>query len=150
MLRLLITVAVLWTAQAVAGTWAPQPLEMASRQGFSETLEDLEFAITERNLRITGRNDIGEAVRAEGTAGFPNVVVLHYCSLAIAREALALDPAFIVPMTCRISVYERDGAVYLGALLLPENGPHATLNTLAVRLNAMVVEILRFAAGEGH
>jgi hypothetical protein len=121
--------------------------ELRSASGFEETVADLEFAITERNLRIVGRNEIGAAIRAEGDADFPRVTVLHYCSLAAAREALLIDPAYIVQLTCRIAVYEKDGAVHLGALLLPEDSADPALAAYARRMNALTEEILRYAAG---
>src|SRR3972149_11931629 len=61
-------------------------------KSFQDVVDELEFAISERNFRITGANKIGSALRERGYKDFPDMQVIHFCSLEYAREALEIDP----------------------------------------------------------
>ena len=76
---------------------------------FEDVVFELDFAITERNFRITGRNTIGKGLRERGYSDFPNVEVIHFCNLEYAREVLLIDPGFVAQMPCRITVHEAPG-----------------------------------------
>lgn len=113
---------------------------------FEEVLEDLEFAIGELNFRIVGRNDISKGVREAGRLDFPRSLVLQVCSLALAEEALELDPALIVHMPCRIAVYERGGRVFVGTDLLPEDESDPRRAAFARKVNETLRAMVRAAA----
>ncbi|NIR94830.1 MAG: DUF302 domain-containing protein, partial [Gammaproteobacteria bacterium] len=61
----------------------------------AEVLEDAEFAISERNMRITDRLHIGRAIRDRGYEDFPDYEIILFCSLTYARRMLELEPEFI-------------------------------------------------------
>ena len=89
---------------------ASQPATKATRvvrgetsKSFDDVILELDFAITERNFRITGRNTIGKGLRDRGYKDFPNVEVIHFCNLEYAREVLLIDPGFVAEMPCRIA-----------------------------------------------
>jgi uncharacterized protein (DUF302 family) len=111
---------------------------------FSDVIFELNFAITEQNLRITGRNTIGESLRERGYENFPDVEVIHFCSLELAREVLILDPGFVAHMPCRIAVHEQDGKTVISLITLPLDHPDPRVNQFARRMNAILKEIVGF------
>jgi uncharacterized protein (DUF302 family) len=123
--------------------------EIIQRETRSKTFEgvlfDLEFAITQRNFRITARNDIGRAIRARGYKDFPPAVIVHFCNISLAREALEIDPLFITHMPCRAAVYDHGDRVAVTTTSLPEDFDDARANAFSRRMNIMLRQILKFA-----
>jgi uncharacterized protein (DUF302 family) len=111
---------------------------------FSDVIFELNFAITERNLRITGRNTIGEGLRKRGYKDFPDIEVIHFCSLELAREVLLIDPGFVAQMPCRIAVHEEGGKTVISLITLPLDHHDARVNEFAERMNAILTEIVAF------
>ena len=119
------------------------------KASFEDAFADLEFAITERNYRITGVNSIGRAIndRQDQKKNFPLASVVHFCNIEAAREILEISMDYLVLMPCRITLHEVDGGyIKIEAQLLPlDDEPlHAT----AVRVNAMLKSIVDFGAGD--
>ena len=112
---------------------------------FADVVFELNFAITDHNFRITGRNTIGEGLRKRGYTDFPNVEVIHFCSLELAREVLLLDPGYVAQMPCRITVHEEGGETVISLIKLPLDHPDARVNAFAERMNAVMTEIVEFA-----
>ena len=119
-------------------------IRLASTKPFEDVIFELDFAITERNFRITGRNTIGKGLRERGYKDFPNVEVIHFCNLEYAREVLLIDPAYVAQMPCRITVHEAPNATIVSLILLPENHPDERVNAFARRMNAILREIVAF------
>lgn len=113
-------------------------------KSFADVVFDLDFAITEHNLRITGRNTIGEGLRERGYSDFPDIEVIHFCSLELAREVLLIDPGFVAQMPCRITVHEQNGETVISLILLPLDHADARVNAFSRRMNAMLTEIVNF------
>lgn len=111
---------------------------------FDDVIFELNFAITERNFRITGRNTIGEGLRRRGYDDFPDIEVIHFCSLEVAREVLLLDPGFVAQMPCRIAVHEQDGHTVVSLITLPEDHPDPRVNEFAKRMNETLKAIVEF------
>ncbi|MGH8595306.1 MAG: DUF302 domain-containing protein, partial [Gammaproteobacteria bacterium] len=132
------------------GALASQPptAEMIIRgttaKSFDDVVLELEFAITERNFRITGRNTIGKGLRDRGYEDFPNVEVIHFCNLEYAREVLLLDPGYVAMMPCRITVHEANGKTVVSVILLPEIHPNPQVVAFAKRMNEHLREILAY------
>ncbi len=119
------------------------------KASFDDTFADLEFAITERNYRITGVNSIGRAIndRQDQKIDFPLASVVHFCNIQAAREILEISMDYLVLMPCRITLNEvDDGEVRIEAQLLPLDEP--PLHSIAVRVNEMLQSIVDFAAGD--
>ncbi|MGR8921372.1 MAG: DUF302 domain-containing protein [Gammaproteobacteria bacterium] len=112
---------------------------------FADVVFELNFAITERNFRITGRNTIGEGLRKRGYEDFPDVEVIHFCSLEQAREVLLLDPGFVAEMPCRITVHEAPEGTVVSLIRLPTDHADARVNEFSRRMNATLTEIVEFA-----
>jgi uncharacterized protein (DUF302 family) len=133
--------------------WAPLTLiaqtEVIQRQALDKSFEDvifdLEFAITQRNFRITARNFIGRSIRERGVKEFPRAQVIHFCNLTLAREALEIDPLFLIHMPCRVAVYDHGDRVTISTSTVPEK-PHSRMSEFSMRINRMLRAILRFAA----
>lgn len=113
-------------------------------KSFDDVILELDFAITERNFRITGRNTIGKGLRERGYADFPDVEVIHFCNLEYAREVLLIDPGFVAQMPCRITVHREHGRTVVSLILLPQDHPDPRVNAFAVRMNGLLREILAF------
>lgn len=114
---------------------------------FDDVVFELNFAITDHNFRITGRNSIGSGLRERGYKDFPNVEVIHFCSLELAREVLLLDPGFVAHMPCRVTVHEEKGRTVISLIKLPLDSHDPRVNDFARRMNATLTEIVEFAAG---
>ncbi len=128
-----------------AAPGGPPVARYVTDKPFADVVEELEFAITERNFRITGYNKVGSAMRERGYEQFPDMEVIHFCSLEVAREVLELDPGYIAMMPCRISVHVADGQTVISVILLPENHPDARVVAFAQRMNSTLREIAAFA-----
>jgi len=113
-------------------------------KSFDDVILELDFAITERNFRITGRNTIGKGLRERGYADFPDVEVIHFCNLEYAREVLLIDPGYVAQMPCRITVHREKDRTVVSLVLLPQDHPDPRVNEFAVRMNGLLREILAF------
>lgn len=111
---------------------------------FDDVVADLEFAISENNYRITGRNQIGKAIADSENIAFPRSTIIHFCNLQTAKEVFDLNPDFLLHMPCRITLREKQGDVVIEARLVPENDPKLT--GITARINAMLRRIADYAA----
>ncbi|MSR13497.1 MAG: DUF302 domain-containing protein [Gammaproteobacteria bacterium] len=115
---------------------------------FDEVILELNFAITERNFRITGRNTIGKGLRERGYKDFPDVEVIHFCNLEYAHEVLLLDPGYVAMMPCRVSVHEVADKTVVSVVLLPETHADPRVVAFAKRMNISLREILTYVLEE--
>lgn len=139
LLGTLLSVATLASTPAESGV-----IRGTTSKPFDDVIRELDFAITERNFRITGRNTIGKGLRERGYKDFPNVEVIHFCNLEYAREVLLLDPGYIAMMPCRITVHEAGGNTVISVILLPETHSDPRVVAFAKRMNGILREILNF------
>ena len=107
-----------------------------TNKAFDEVVNDLKFAISEHNYRLTGENRIGEAIAEREKTSFPRASVIHFCNLTQAKEILDIAPDYLLHMPCRISVYEGSGHVFVEALLLPEDDQR--VHAKATKINQML------------
>ena len=115
-----------------------------TEKAFEDVVFELDFAITERNYRITGRNTIGKGIRDRGFENFPDVEVIHFCNLEYAREVLELDPGFVAQMPCRITIHEQNDGSVISLILLPQDHPEPRVNEFSRRMNGILREIVEF------
>jgi uncharacterized protein (DUF302 family) len=113
-------------------------------KSFDDVIFELDFAITERNFRITGRNTIGKGLRDRGYEDFPDVEVIHFCNLEYAHEVLAIDPGYVAQMPCRITIHTTSQGTVINLILLPENHADERVNDFARRMNVILREIIDF------
>ncbi len=113
-------------------------------KSYEDVTDELEFAITERNFRITGKNIIGKAIRKRGHDDFPNVDVVHFCNVENAREVLEHDINFVSQMPCRMTIHEEQDKVVLQLILVPEQHPDPAVRDFSIRMNKTLKEILAF------
>ncbi|MBI2992666.1 MAG: DUF302 domain-containing protein [Gammaproteobacteria bacterium] len=111
-----------------------------------DVLDDLEFAITERNFRITGRLSIGKAIREREGAGFPDYEVILFCNVGLARDMLKLEPTYVVFCPAKVAVRESGSELIITAPLLPEDTHREELNALAARINTLLRQIVDYGA----
>jgi uncharacterized protein (DUF302 family) len=136
----------LLSATQSAGLEDALVLTASTRKTFQDVIDDLEFAITERNFRITGRNTIGAGIRARGYSDFPNVEIIHFCSLELTREILSAEPDFAIQMPCRIAVQVEGKQTVIRAALLPEQQAQVGIRDTVRKVNQMLREIVTYAA----
>ena len=132
----------------LSAAWAaaagPAILRGETGKSFDDVVQEADFAITERNFRITGRNTIGKGLRERGYKDFPDVEVIHFCNLEYAREVLELDPGYVAQMPCRMTVHVEHGKTIVSMILLPEDHANPAVNAFAHRMNQQLRDILAF------
>lgn len=121
----------------------PVPYERTTMKSVAETVEDLEFAITERNFRITGRLNVGHGIRTRDGGAFPDNEVLLFCNLGLTRRMLERDPGYINYCPARIAVRDQDGTTHISAPLLPA-AADPELAALARHINGLLREIVDY------
>ena len=126
---------------------APQSsYRQVSDKPLIQILDDAEFAITERNIRITSRLHIGQAIRDRNNPGYPDYEIILYCSLTFAKKMLELDPGLITVCPGRITVRSQGEKYLIEAPLWPEPETDGPLKTLMRSMNRDVMEIVDYAA----
>lgn len=116
-----------------------------SLRPWRDVVEDIEYAITEHNFRITGRNTIGAALRERGYADAPDAEIIHFCNLENAREVLLVDADFLALMPCRVALHQDGARVIVQMVLLPESTGDARVDAFSRRLNALLRDIAEHA-----
>jgi uncharacterized protein (DUF302 family) len=117
-------------------------------KSFADVEWELEFAISERNFRITGKNSVGSGLRDRGYTDFPNAAVVHFCSLERAREVLLMDLGFLAVMPCRIAIYEEGDGVTIAAVMLPTGHTNPDVTAFAREFNELQREIVDFVVDD--
>ncbi len=123
-------------------------LRATTDKAYQDVVDELDFAITERNFRLTGRNVVGSAIRKRGHPEFPDVEVIHFCNLENAREVLEIDPEFVAQMPCRVMVNTSGDQTVINMILLPENNGDERIDRFARRLNQDLRAIVDFVLEE--
>jgi uncharacterized protein (DUF302 family) len=137
-----------WATPYAAAPAAEPPAiyERTTQKPLVQVVEDAEFAIVERNFRITGKLHIGKGIRERDGDDFPDHEVILFCNLGYAREMLQLDPGYINFCPGRIAIRADAAGVVVSAPLLPENTGNTRLGTLVTKLNTLIREIVDYAA----
>ena len=120
--------------------------EKSTEKNLQDILEDLEFAITEHNLRIVDRLHLGQAIQLRGNQDFPDYEIILYCSISFAEKMLELAPELINACPGRITVRGEETSYIISAPLWPEYSNNNDLNHLMFTMNKMVREIVDFSA----
>ena len=144
-----IFVAVLTAAiflQSAGASEAEDIYRVATERDYDDVFEDIEFAVTEHNFRLTGGNHIGSAISARGFAPFPRSDIIHFCNLEYARQFLLAAPDYLLNMPCKIVMYEADGKIIVEARLLDESD--ARVVDLARQVNSILQSIVDYATNE--
>lgn len=128
------------------GAQLPALYQRPTPKALAEVLDDLEFAITERNFRITGRLSIGKAIRERDGNSFPDYEVILFCNLGLARDMLQLEPEYVLYCPGKVAVRGTSAGFVISAPLLPEDTDLAALNALAARVNALIRQIVDYGA----
>ncbi len=133
-----------WTAELIENP-PTRTLRASTHKAFKTVVEEVDFAISEHNFRITGRNTVGSAIRERGHPRFPEVEIVSFCNLENARKFIEIDPHYAGEMPCRIAIYQAEGKVWVSAPLLPEKNRNPKVDALAQALNRELREIVEFA-----
>lgn len=112
-------------------------------KAYESVVTDLKFAITERNYRITGENDIGAALSRRHERRRDPATVIHFCNLEIARTILDAAPDFLLHMPCKVAVYRVGHETIVDTWLLPVD---PRIADIAVEINDLLRAIVSEAA----
>lgn len=107
------------------------------KKSFDTVVEDVEFAITEHNFRITGSNRVGEVIGERHGIAFPHSVVIHFCNLEYAKQLLEIDANYLLHMPCKIAVREEGARVVVETVLLPDDPRVKTVSEVNTILRAI-------------
>lgn len=90
--------------------------ELKSEKGFEETLDSLAENLRAEGFGVLWSFDVGEKLREKGMVFDHRCRILEICNPEKAKAALDinLDAAYFLP--CKIVVFEREGAVYMGMI----------------------------------
>ena len=135
--------------QAVASEQAQRGCQHYQRRverRFDDSVQDAEFAITNHNFRITGRDRIGQAIAERHHEPFPRAEVLLFCNLEYARRLLRADPDLLQYMPCKITLRAAGPQVVIDCWLLPQTQPAALQP--AREVNTILRAIVDYAAGD--
>jgi uncharacterized protein (DUF302 family) len=124
----------------------PQVYQREARKPLADVLDDIEFAVTERNFRITGTLHVGRGIRERHETNFPDYEVILFCNLEYAKQMLELNPSLINLCPGRITVRDSGNSVIIAAPLLPEDSGNARADRLLRKVNRLVREIVDYGA----
>ncbi len=122
--------------------------KVESSKSMQLILDDIEFAITERNFRINNRLHIGKAISERVASGFPDYEVILFCNLSYAQKMLELAPDYISFCPQRIAIRDEGQLRVITASLLPDKSDNPALNLITREINDLALEIIEFAAAE--
>lgn len=142
-LRLVVVLALLAGGMAFAEDTLNR-FTVSTAKPFADVVEDLKFAISEQNFRLTGHNRIGAGIAKREGIVFPRASVFEFCNLEYAQKILERHPNFLLHMPCRIAVYEQGEQIIVDAYLLPENEPRNP--RVITEVNQIIKSIVRYAA----
>lgn len=120
--------------------------QVETTKPFQDLVDDLKLAISEKNFRLTGHNQIGKAIRERDGQPFPDYDLLQFCNLGYAKEYLQMNPDGIRNMPCTVAVYVKNGKVLLVARQLPTTTGNVALDQFGAKMNAILKDILNEAA----
>ena len=116
---------------------------VSTAKPFEDVVDDLKFAISDHNFRITGNNRIGAGIAEREGIAFPRASVFEFCNLRYARQLLEYSPSYLLHMPCRIAVYEQGEQTIVDAYLLSENDPR--ISRIIQEVNQIIKSIVRYA-----
>lgn len=120
--------------------------EKTTDKPLKDILEDIEFAITEHNLRIVDHLHIGQAIKQRGNRDFPVYEVILYCSITFAEKILELAPELINACPGRITVRANETSYIISAPLWPDEANNVKLKKLISGMNKIVRDIVDYAS----
>ena len=87
---------------------------------FLETIDELRISFSEEWFWVVSNVNIAEKIKAKVDSNFWEYVTLGFCKPDLAYEYLNEDINLWIFMPCSVSVYEKEGEVFINAWL-PEN-----------------------------
>lgn len=121
-----------------------QPYTVNSEKSFEDVIDDLKYAISESNFRLTSENRIGAAISKRTGENFPPARILHFCNLDYARIFLEAEPDFLLNMPCRIAVRQARDRVIIQTWLQTEPCPE--LSKSVAEINSILKKIVHYGA----
>jgi uncharacterized protein (DUF302 family) len=83
---------------------------------FEDAVERLEASLKSEGFGVLCKIDIQAKLKEKLRVGFPRYVILGACNPPLAYQALQQEINLGLLLPCNAVVYERDGAVFAGAV----------------------------------
>ncbi len=116
--------------------------QKASNYNYSDTLMNLDIAISEHNYRIIHRSNIGQAVRDRGEPAYPLSTVISFCNITYAKEMMQINADLINDMPCIVTVREEEEGVIVGTKLMTIDSSNPEQNEFASKINKNLLAII--------
>jgi uncharacterized protein (DUF302 family) len=142
-LLMVVLAGVAWLTAVAGDESADRRYRVVVARPYEDVLEDVKFAISEKNFRLTGGNRIGGAIGERLGESFPNSEIVHFCNLEYARKFLQAVPDYVLYMPCKVVVYENAGQVVVETELLPEDD--SRVSELAKEVNQILKFVVDYA-----
>jgi len=126
------------------GNILPQAYTVSTQKSFDDVIEDLKFAISEANFRLTSENKIGAAISKQTGEPYPKARIIHFCNLEYARIFLNSEPNYLINMPCRVAVQQSQDRVIIQTWLQKSACPQ--LDKPVAEINSILKKIVDYGA----
>ena len=113
---------------------------------FEQAANDLDAAVKNRQFGVLHVHDLGTTLRSKGIDFDGECKVFEVCNPAQAAKVLAIDMDMNMALPCRISVWRKAGATYIGmirpAWLLDKLNDDPQLTQIAREVEQTTVHII--------
>lgn len=117
---------------------------VSSKRSFEEAVSTVERKTAEKGFRVLHTHDVAATLAEKGFRRAP-LKIVEICNARYANEALNKDIQVAVMLPCPISVYEKDGQIFISTMRpssLAQFYPDAGLEDVAAAVEKTVLEIV--------
>lgn len=120
-----------------------------TKKGFDEAVRAIEQSASERGFRVLHVHDVAGDLAEKGFQREP-LKIVEICNARYASEVLSREIRAALMLPCPITVYQREGKIFLSTLLpevIASFYPEAGIESVASEVQKKVVEIVDQAKG---
>ena len=132
----------------ISSNFSNELYKTSTKKNYDDTVQDVEFAITESNFRIVNRINIGESIQERKNNKFPKNEIILFCNLTIAEEMLKIESDYINYCPYKITITENDNEVIIGTRLLPTNSKSYDINKFSIKMNDILRKMVQYSASD--
>jgi uncharacterized protein (DUF302 family) len=137
-------------AKTQAGPESPvMEYTVETKKPFDEAVRAIEQAASERGFRVLHTHDVAADLAEKGFVREP-LKIIEICNARFANEVLSKEIRAALMLPCPITVYQREGKIFLSTLLpavIASFYPEAGIESVASEVQKIVVEIVDQAKG---
>ena len=132
----------------ISSNFSNELYKTSTKKNYDDTVQDIEFAITESNFRIVNRINIGESIQERKNNKFQKNKIILFCNLTIAEEMLKIESDYINYCPYKITITENDNEVIIGTRLLPTNSKSYDINKFSIKMNDILRKMVQYSASD--